>query len=123
MQACTFDIASFHCTCSVLPSHKPWLVVQGQLGSFYIDHSHPFGALSASSNAGMIANAAVNIWEAEGIHLICKYEDDLKIFHFPSLIPRVNFIMTMTQPRHCIAYLLWVFHGIRINAMIHFPSL
>ena len=85
MQACTFDIALFHCTCSVLPSHKPWLVVQGQLGSFYIDHSHPFGASSASSNAGMIANAAVDIWEAEGIHPICKYEDDLKIFCFPSL--------------------------------------
>jgi len=83
-QACTFDIATFHRTCSVLPSHKPWLVVQGKSGLFYIDHSHPFGASSASSNAGMIANAAVDIWEAEGIHPISKYEDDLKIFRFPS---------------------------------------
>ena len=71
-QACTFDIALFHCTCLVLPSHKPWLVVQGQPGSFYIDHSHPFGAPSTSSNAGMIANAAVDIWEAEGICPICR---------------------------------------------------
>lgn len=83
-QACTFDIATFHHTCSVLPSHKPWLVIQGKSGLFYIDHSHPFGASSASSNAGMITNAAVDIWEAEGIHPISKYEDDLKIFRFPS---------------------------------------
>ena len=83
-QACTFDITTFHCMCLVLPSHKPWLVVQGWPGSFYIDHSHPFGALSTCSNAGMIANAAVDIWVAEGVHSIYKYEDDLKIFHFPS---------------------------------------
>ena len=82
-QACTFDIKKFHCTCAVLPAHKPWLVVQGLSDEFYIDHTHPFGAAAASSNAGMIANAIVDIWQAEGIRPILKYEDDLKIFRYP----------------------------------------
>jgi hypothetical protein len=79
------DIEKFHRTCPVLPSHKPWLVVQGATSEFYIDHNHPFGAACASSNAGMIANAVVDIWECEGIRPILKYEDDLKIFCVPSV--------------------------------------
>jgi len=63
-QACTLDIAKFHHTCPVLPSHKPWLVAQGHPNEFLIDHAHPFGAACASSNAGMIANAVVDIWHA-----------------------------------------------------------
>ena len=82
-QACTFDIEKFHRTCPVLPAHKPWLVVQGLSNDFYIDHTHPFGAAAASSNAGMIANAVVDIWQAEGMKPILKYEDDLKIFRYP----------------------------------------
>ena len=82
-QACTFDIAKFHRTCPVLPHHKPWLVVQGSPGEFYIDHDHPFGASCASSNAGMIANALVDIWMAEGVKPILKYEDDINVFRFP----------------------------------------
>jgi len=66
-QACTLDIAKFHRTCPVLPDHKPWLVVQGRPNNFYIDHTHPFGASCASSNAGMIANALVDIWMAQDI--------------------------------------------------------
>jgi hypothetical protein len=31
----------------------------------------------------MIANAVVDIWQAEGIKPILKYEDDLKIFRYP----------------------------------------
>jgi hypothetical protein len=82
-QACTFDIEKFHRTCSVLPDHKPWLVVQGKPGEFFIDHTHPFGAACASSNAGMIANAIVDIWKAEGIDPILKYEDDIAVFRTP----------------------------------------
>ena len=82
-QACTFDIEKFHRTCPVLPAHKPWLVVQGLSNDFYIDHAHPFGAAAASSNAGMIGNAIVDIWQAEGVKPILKYEDDLKIFRYP----------------------------------------
>ena len=82
-QACTFDIEKFHRTCPVFPAHKPWLVVQGSPGDFYIDHAHPFGAAAASSNAGMIGNAIVDIWQAEGVKPILKYEDDLKIFRYP----------------------------------------
>jgi len=65
--------------------HKPWLVVQGVPGEFYIDHNHPFGAACASSNAGMIANAVVDIWEQLGIAPVLKYEDDLKTFQTPSV--------------------------------------
>lgn len=83
-QACTLDIEKFHRTCPVIPSHKLWLVVQGAPGDFYIDHNHPFGAACASSNAGMIANAVVDIWEGEGVRPVLKYEDDLKIFRTPS---------------------------------------
>ena len=82
-QACTFDIEKFHRTCPVLPAHKPWLVLQGLSDDFYIDHTHPFGAAAASSNAGMIGNAIVDIWQAEGVKPILKYEDDLKIFRYP----------------------------------------
>ena len=31
----------------------------------------------------MIANAIVDIWQAEGVTPILKYEDDLKIFRYP----------------------------------------
>ena len=83
-QACTFDIKKFHRTCPVLPSHKPWLVIQGTSNDFFINHTHPFGAACASSNVGMIANAVVDIWRAEGVFPVPKYEDDLKAFRFPS---------------------------------------
>jgi len=69
--------------CPVLPDHKPWLVVQGRPGEFFIDHAHPFGASCASSNAGMIGNAIVDIWISEGVTPILKYEDDLNCFRFP----------------------------------------
>ena len=82
-QACMFDVEKFHCTCAVLPVHKPWLIVQGSPGNFYIDHTHPFRAAAASSNAGMIGNAIVDIWQAEGMRPILKYEDDLKFFRYP----------------------------------------
>ena len=62
-----------------MPHHKPCLVVQGRSDEFYIDHDHPFGASSAISNAGMIANTLVDIWMTEG----GKYKDDINIFRFP----------------------------------------
>ena len=31
----------------------------------------------------MIANAVVDIWQAEGVKPILKYEDDLKLFRYP----------------------------------------
>src|SRR5271168_4228938 len=86
-QACTFDIAKFHRTCPVIPAHKPWLVVQGTPGQFYVDHVHPFGSAAASSNAGMIGNAIVDIWQALGVKPTLKYEDDLKIFRQPFTAP------------------------------------
>jgi hypothetical protein len=86
-QACTFDIAKFHRTCPVTPAHKPWLVVQGLPGQFYVDHVHPFGSAAASSNAGMIGNAIVDIWQALGVKPTLKYEDDLKIFRQPLRAP------------------------------------
>jgi len=39
--------------------------------------------LCASSNSGQIANAAVDIWLAEGVDSVLKYEDDLNLFHCP----------------------------------------
>ena len=89
-QACTLDIAKFHRTCAVSPDHKAWLVLQGHTNDFYIDHAHPFGASCASSNAGMIANAMVDIWIAEGVKPVLKYEDDLNILRYP--IPDGTFI-------------------------------
>lgn len=83
-QACTFDIKKFHRTVPVIPSHKPWLVIQGRKGEFFIDHCVPFGCASASSNAGMIANAGVDICHAERLRPSAKYEDDIKWFRTPS---------------------------------------
>jgi kynureninase len=47
---------------------------------FYLDHCYPLGA-SASSNAGQICNAAVDIWQAEVDRetVIKKYEDDIPV--------------------------------------------
>ncbi|KAK2464053.1 hypothetical protein APHAL10511_003923 [Amanita phalloides] len=78
----TLDITKFHRTCPILPDHKLWFVVRGSKG-FFIDHACPFGCSSASSSAGMISNAAVDIWEAEGVRPISKYEDDLAVFRSP----------------------------------------
>lgn len=83
-QACTLDIAKFHRTCPVVPSHKPWLVLQGRSDQFYIDHVHPFGAACASSNAGMIANAMVDVLAKLGIGPVPKYEDDLAPMRIPT---------------------------------------
>lgn len=44
---------------------------------------HLFGAAAASSNTGMIGNAMVDIWKAEGVTPILRYEDDLKVFRYP----------------------------------------
>ncbi len=84
MQACTLDIAKFHRTCPINLYHKPFLVVQGIDSSFYINHTHPFGAASANSNLGMITNATVNIWHGEKVSPVLKYKDNLKSFHIPS---------------------------------------
>ncbi|PPR05117.1 hypothetical protein CVT24_010092 [Panaeolus cyanescens] len=83
-EACTLDIEKFHRTCPALPHHKPWLVVQGRSGEFYIDHCLPFGAACASSNAGMIANALVDIWTELGYKPVLKYEDDIQVFRTQS---------------------------------------
>lgn len=84
-QASTVDFEKFHRTVAALPSHKPWLVVQGSTdGEFFIDHCVPFGCSSASSNAGMVANAGVDICHAEGVGPALKYEDDLKFLRVPT---------------------------------------
>jgi hypothetical protein len=89
-QGCTFDIAKFHRTCPAHPSHKPWLVVQGQDGEFFVDHCVPFGTSSASSIAGSVANAVVDIWQACGVEPTLKYEDDLIAFRVRLLSPADN---------------------------------
>lgn len=84
-QACCFNIKSFHRTCPVLLDHKPFPVVSFE-GKFYIDHNHPFGARPASSNAGQIANALVDIWTIQlgDNSLLFKFEDNINCFQFPN---------------------------------------
>ena len=81
--ACAFDIQAFHCTCPVLPDHKPWLVVCID-NRCWIDHDNPFGTRSASSNSGQSGNAIVDIWDAEDTDITFKYEDDMSQFQFSS---------------------------------------
>ncbi|GLB41063.1 hypothetical protein LshimejAT787_0902780 [Lyophyllum shimeji] len=90
-QGIAFDIKTFHRTCPVLPDHKPYLVASFQ-GKFYIDHVHPFGARPASSNAGQIGNAAVDIWQAESRseNRLFKYEDDIQNFRYPNPLGRFS---------------------------------
>lgn len=87
-QACAFDIKSFHRTCPVISHHKPFLVAEFD-GGFYLDHCHPFGSASASSNAGQIFNAIMDIWAAEtgdGVDTSQgKFEDDAAKFRHPNL--------------------------------------
>ena len=49
----------------------------GVNNQFWIDHAHPFGARPASSNAGQMGNAVVDIWDAEDTDGNFKYEDDI----------------------------------------------
>ncbi|RXW18110.1 hypothetical protein EST38_g7748 [Candolleomyces aberdarensis] len=79
-QACTLNIAKYHRTCPVLPSHKCWLVMRDLDGMFIIDHVHLFGCTCASGNTGMIGNAAVDIWRVKKVAPILKYEDNLNTF-------------------------------------------
>jgi hypothetical protein len=69
----------------VLPDHKACLVVSFQ-GNFFIDHVHPFGATPATSNAGQISNAAIDIWQHKSGFDNClfKYEYDINNFCFPN---------------------------------------
>jgi hypothetical protein len=82
IQAVTLNIAKFHCTCPIHPEHKPWFTFRGPDG-FYTNSCCPFSCSSSSSNAGMIRNASIDIWEREGVTPIVKFEDKLNIFHFP----------------------------------------
>jgi len=96
-QACSFDIKTFHRTCPVTPHHKPWLIVQGpSREDFFIDHVHPFGAASASGNAGMIGNAAMDIWIRTGVGPVVKYEDDCNAFRSPVAVVRQS-VWTIPQ--------------------------
>jgi hypothetical protein len=87
MQACAFDIKVFHRTCPVLPAHKPFLVVQYE-GKFRLDHCNPFGLGSASSSAGQICNALIDIWQVDlGEDADAKkYEDDCPLIRYPDLV-------------------------------------
>ncbi|GLB45929.1 putative DNA breaking-rejoining enzyme [Lyophyllum shimeji] len=70
---------------------RPYLVASFQ-GKFYIDHVHPFGARPASSNAGQIGNATVDIWQAESRseNRLFKYEDDIQNFRYPNPLGRFS---------------------------------
>ncbi|EDR04694.1 uncharacterized protein LACBIDRAFT_304015 [Laccaria bicolor S238N-H82] len=58
----------------------------------------------------MIANAVVDIWRAEGVFPVPKYEDDLKAFRFPSpLGPFVD--GEFTSRRRCPYSTIKVQHG------------
>ncbi|KAF7295755.1 hypothetical protein HMN09_01118000 [Mycena chlorophos] len=81
-EAMTADISKFHRTVPILPEHKCWFVVRGPKG-YYIDHCAPFGAASASSNAGQIGSTTMDIWEAEKIAKPNLYEDNALAPQFP----------------------------------------
>nr|GAT53462.1 predicted protein [Mycena chlorophos] len=99
--ACAFDIKSFHRTCPVLPAHKPFLVVHFE-DLFYLDHCYPFGAASASSNAGQICNALVDIWQSALTRhaAILKYEDDIPVVLYPRPSPSAD----LDPSRYSYAY-------------------
>jgi hypothetical protein len=80
----TLDIEGFHRTAPAHPEHKRWLVVRAPDDSFFVDHCMPFGAASASSNAGMVGNAIADLWEAKGFGPVSKYEDDFTVFRAPT---------------------------------------
>ncbi|KAF7327364.1 hypothetical protein MKEN_00314000 [Mycena kentingensis (nom. inval.)] len=81
--ACSFDLKSFHRTIPVHPLHKRFIVFKYR-GKYYIDHCHPFGLASASSNAGQVGGAIGRIWtrrmEKQG--LARRFEDDFSKFVF-----------------------------------------
>ncbi|KAF7297529.1 hypothetical protein MIND_00987100 [Mycena indigotica] len=102
--ACAFDLQSFHRTVPVHPLHKPYLVFESG-GHFYIDHAHPFGLSTASSNAGQAGGALVRIWDLRlGKNgKTMRYEDDIPVFRFPSPLTHhdvLNLVDDLHAPWH-----------------------
>lgn len=83
-QACSLDVDSAFRNIPIHPNHKPWLVIQVENGSFYIDHVCPFGIASGCGLQGCIMDAIVDILAARGIHLTKKWVDDLSNVREPT---------------------------------------
>jgi len=77
-QAASLDIESAYRTILILPDHKHYLVVRFH-DLFYIDHNLPFGASSAASIQGEVANATVDIWNHANISPTWKWVDDFLV--------------------------------------------
>ncbi|THH14019.1 hypothetical protein EUX98_g9656, partial [Antrodiella citrinella] len=82
-QAASLDIDSAFRNIPILPAHKKFLVIQRELGEFFIDHVCPFGIASGPGIQGEPMDAVVDIIEAHDIKPNKKWVDDLINFRFP----------------------------------------
>ncbi|THH17690.1 hypothetical protein EUX98_g9078 [Antrodiella citrinella] len=82
-QAASLDIDSAFRNIPILPAHKKFLVIQHELGEFFIDHVCPFGIASGPGIQGEPMDAVVDIIEAHDIKPNKKWVDDLINFRFP----------------------------------------
>ena len=83
-QAATLDIDAAFRNIPILPAHKPYIVIQGREGEFFIDHVCPFGISSGPGVQGEVMDAVVDILERHNIKPSEKWVDDLFNARFPT---------------------------------------
>ena len=82
-QIAILDIDAAFRNIPLLPSHKPYTVIQCEEGQFYIDHVVCFGIASGVGLQGAVMDALVDVLEALGIGPNEKWVDDLINFRYP----------------------------------------
>ena len=82
-QIAILDVDAAFRNIPLLPSHKPYTVVQCEEGKFYIDHVVCFGVASGVGLQGAVMDALVDVLEALGIGPNEKWVDDLINFRYP----------------------------------------
>jgi hypothetical protein len=96
-EAATLDVdAAFRC-CPIHPSQQQNFVVHWN-GSYFVDHSAPFGATSAGGVFGRVADAKSAILEAKEIGPSKNWVDDFVFFRYPlRLHPCPTFSYSLTD--------------------------
>lgn len=82
-QAASLDIDSAYRNIPIRADNKPFLVIQGRPGEFYIDHVCPFGPRSGPGLQGQVMDAIVDILTRSGLGEFKKWVDDLVSFRVP----------------------------------------
>lgn len=103
----TLDIDSAFRCCPILPSQQCNFIIYWN-GLYYIDHDAPFGAISASSFFGRVADAKSVILKLKKIGPSKNWVNNFIFFRFPiTLIPIPTFSYSLTDIYALVKRLGW----------------